>query len=112
MKLGGAKELLIAPINKQGIRYNLVESSPDYHYSRVRLAIAEDMGKPWKFGELVFHPKEHDIPWIGGHASPGPIMTKNFINVGEGKVLGFMNGRVANKEMEGKISYGMFSVGL
>ena len=114
-EIGGAKELSIAPINKKGFRYNLVESSKkeeDFTYSVVRLAIAEDMGKPLKFGEIVFHPKEHNISWIGGHASPGPLFSKNFINVGEGKLLGIMNGREANKKMEdGSTKYGMFSVG-
>ena len=114
-EIGGAKELSIAPINKKGFRYNLVESSKkedDFIYSVVRLAIAEDMGKPWKFGEIVFHPKEHKIPWIGGHASPGPLFLKSFIDVGEGKLLGVMNGREANQKIGDEIKYGMFSVGL
>lgn len=114
-KHGGAKELSIAPINKKGFRYNLVESSKketDFTYSVVRLAIAKDMGKPWKFGKIVFHPKEHGIPWIGGHASPGPLFSKDFIDLGEGKSLGLMNGREANKIIGGKTKYGMFSVGL
>ncbi|MFA6300899.1 MAG: hypothetical protein WC609_00945 [Candidatus Paceibacterota bacterium] len=114
-EVGGAKELSIAPINKKGFRYNLVESSKkedDFVYSVVRVAIAEDMGKPWKFGEIVFHPKEHNISWIGGHASPGPLFPKSFIDVGEGKLLGIMNGREANKKIGDEIKYGMFSVGL
>lgn len=114
-KVGNAKELSIAPVNKKGFRYNLVESSlmeSDFKYSIVRTAIAEDMNKPWKFGEIVFHPKEHNISWIGGHASPGPLFPKSFIDIGEGKMLGIMNGREANKKMDGKTKYGMFSVGL
>jgi hypothetical protein len=98
---GSAKEVSIAPTNSKGFRYNLIESSAKgegFDYSTVRIAIAEDMGKPWKFGETVFHPGEQNIPWIGGHASPGPLLPKNFIDVGEGKLLGIMNG--------------MFSVGL
>lgn len=112
---GGAKELSVAPVNKKGVRYNLVESSKkeiDWNYSVVRVAIAEDMGKPWTFGKIVFHPKEHNISWIGGHASPGPLFSENFIDVGEGKRLGLMNGREANKLVGGKTVYGMFSVGL
>ena len=112
---GGAKEVSIAPANKRGVHYNLVESSAsddEFTYSTVRTAIAEDMGKSWKFGETVFHPKEHDIPWIGGHASPGPLFPKNFIDVGEGKLLGVINGREANQRVGGEIKYGMFSVGL
>ncbi len=114
-EVGGAKELSIAPLNKNGVRLNLVESSKkedDFTYSVVRLAIATDMGEPWKFGEIVFHPKEHAIPWIGGHASPGPTFSRDFIDIGEGKVVGIMNGREANKRKGKKITYGMFSVGL
>jgi hypothetical protein len=110
-----AKEVSIAPINKKGFRYNLVESrdrQTDTTYSIVKVAIAKDMGKSWKYGETVFHPKEHNIPWIGGHASPGPLFSKNFIDVGEGKLLGVINGREANQKIGDKIKYGMFSVGL
>lgn len=111
----GAKELSVAPVNKQGIRYNLVESSiveKDFAYSTVRVAIAEDMGKTWKFGNTVLHPKEHGISWIAGHASPGPLLPKTFVNLGEGKQLGIMNGREANQRIGDQIKYGMFSVGL
>ncbi len=113
--IGGAKELSIAPLNKQGIRLNLVESSKkeeDFTYSVIRTAIAKDMGKPWEFGDIIFHPKEEKIPWIGGHASPGPLFSKNFIDVGDGKLLGIMNGREANRKVDGITKYGMFSVGL
>jgi hypothetical protein len=112
---GGAKEVSIAPVNKQGFHYNLVESSAsdnEFAYSTVRTAIAENMGKSWKFGETVFHPAEQKIPWIGGHASPGPLLSKNFIDVGEGKRLGIMNGREANQRVGGEIKYGIFSAGL
>lgn len=111
----GAKELSIAPINSRGFRYNLIESGdllPDFHYSVVRTAIVEDMGKPWKYGNIVFHPADHKIPWIGGHASPGPLLPKSFIDLGENKLLGIMNGREANQKIGEKIKYGMFSVGL
>ena len=111
----GAKEVSIAPLNKKGIRYNLVESrdrQTDTTYSIIKIAIAEDMGKSWEYGDTVFHPKEHNIPWIAGHASPGPLFSKNFINVGEGKSLGIINGREANQKIGDKIKYGMFSVGL
>ncbi len=112
---GGAKEVSIAPLNQQGFRYNLVESSikeEGIYYSTVRVAIAEDMGKPWQFGKTVFHPRERAIPWIGGHASPGPLFPKNFIDVGEGKLLGVINGREANQKVGDEIKYGMFAVGL
>ena len=113
--MGGAKEVSIAPLNKQGFRYNLVESSvkeEDFTYSTVRIGMAEDMGRPWKFGKTIFHPKEHNISWIGGHASPGPLFSKNFIDVGEGKLLGVINGREANQRVGDEIKYGIFSVGL
>ena len=110
-----AKEVSIAPINRQGFRYNLFESSikeEDFTYSTVRVAIAKDMGRTWEFGQTVFHPKEESIPWIGGHASPGPLFSKSFIDVGEGKLLGVINGREANQRVNNEIKYGMFSVGL
>jgi hypothetical protein len=112
---GAAKEVSIAPVNKQGFRYNLFESSKkeeDFIYSIVRIAIAHDMEKPWEFSEIVFHPKEHNIFWVGGHASPGPLFSKDFIDVGDGKLLGVMNGREANQRIGDEIKYGMFSVGL
>ncbi len=111
----GAKEVSIAPLNKQGFRYNLIESgerSKDVSYSTVRVAVANDMGRPWKFGNTVFHPAEHNIPWIAGHASPGPLLPKSFIDLGEDKMLGIMNGREANQKIGGGIKYGVFSVGL
>jgi hypothetical protein len=112
---GGAKELSIAPINKKGFRYNLVESSDkigDTHYSTVRIAIAKDMGKSWKFGKTVFHPAKESISWIAGHASPGPLLPTSFIDIGPGKRVGIMNGCEANKVIGGKTKYGTFSVGL
>ena len=110
-----AKEVSIAPINSKGIRYNLIESSSiedKVWYSTVRIGIARSMDKPWEFGETVFHPKEQDIPWIGGHASPGPLFPKSFIDAGEGKLVGIINGREANRTVDDKTVYGMFSVGL
>lgn len=110
-----AKEVSIAPVNLKGFRYNLIESRDtrsDWTYSTVQVAIAEDMGKPWKYGKVAFHPAEHKIPWIAGHASPGPLLPKSFMNIGEGKLLGIINGREANQRIGEKIKYGMFSVGL
>ena len=69
-------------------------------------------GKSWKFGDTVFHPAKENIPWIAGHASPGPLFPKTFINIGESKRLGIVNGREANKIINGKTMYGIFSVGL
>ena len=110
-----AKELSVAPVNKKGFRFNLIESKDRQtgtSYSIVQVAVAKDMGKPWEYGNIVFHPKDHNIPWIGGHASPGPLFSKNFIDIGDGKLLGIINGREANKKVDNKIKYGMFSVGL
>lgn len=111
-----AKEISIAPINKNGFRYNLVESrdrSTDTTYSIIQAVITRDMGDLWEYGEIVFHPKDHNISWIGGHASPGPLLPKSFIDMGEGKMLGIINGREANQKMkDGTTRYGMFSVGL
>jgi len=110
-----AKEVSIAPPNQKGFRFNLIESRDrrkDITYSVVKVAIAEDLGKNWKYGDTVFHPAEHNLPWIGGHASPGPLFSKNFIDVGVGKLLGVINGREANQIITGKTKYGMFSIGL
>lgn len=111
-----AKEVSIAPLNSKGFRYNLIESS-DYinknHYSTVRVAIAKDMGKPWEFGEVVFHPAEHDIKWAAGHASPGPLFSKKFIDIGENKLVGILNGREADTFIDGKkVARGIFAIGL
>ncbi|ETB63860.1 TPA: hypothetical protein DIC38_02025 [Candidatus Nomurabacteria bacterium] len=118
MDLGemSAKEVSIAPLNSKCFRYNLIESrdhQTDTTYSIVKVAIAKEMNQSWGYGETVFHPKENNILWIGGHASPGPLFPKSFIDVGEGKLLGVINGREANQKLsDGKIKYGMFSVGL
>lgn len=111
----GAKEVSIAPLNKQKFRYNLVESGireEDFYYSTVRVAIVKNMGRDWKYGEIAFHPAKHNIPWIAGHASPGPLFPKKFCDVGEGKQLGVMNGREANIRIGETIKFGTFSVGL
>jgi len=110
-----AKEISIAPINKKGFRYNLFESKdrqPEGSYSVVENAITKDMGALWERGKIVFHPKEHNIPWIAGHASPGPLFSKEFIDIGEGKLVGLINGREANKKFGDQIQYGIFSIGL
>lgn len=110
-----AKELSVAPLNSKGFRYNLIESrdrEPEGTYSIVRATVARDMGKSWEYGEVVFHPAEHGILWIGGHASPGPLLPKTFFDAGDHKLLGIMNGREANTKVGTEVRYGMFSVGL
>lgn len=111
-----AKEVSIAPLNSRGFRYNLIESS-DYlngeHYSTVRLAISKDMGGSWEFGEVAFHPAEHNIKWLGGHASPGPLFPKSFIDIGKNKLVGILNGRESDTFIDGeKVARGVFAVGL
>ena len=77
----------------------------------VRVAIAEDMGKEWQWSETVFHPAAHHIPWIAEHASPGPLLPRSFIDLGENKLLGIMNGREASTIIdETTILYNTFSV--
>ncbi len=110
-----AKEVSIAPVNTKGFRYNLIESrdrQENITYSVVQTAIAKDMSQSWEYGEIAFHPKEHNISWIAGHASPGPLFSETFIDLGTGKRLGIMNGREANQHIDGRIKYGTFSVGL
>jgi len=111
----GAKELSIAPLNSKGFRYNLVESSKkgkEFIYSTVRVAEAHDMGKSWVFGDTVFDPEDCGISWIAGHASPGPLFPKSFIDLGSGKLLGIMNGCQANQKIVDDIKYGNFNIGL
>lgn len=112
-----AKEVSIAPVNKAGLRYNLVESrilAPErnYGYSTVRVAIARDMGKPWEYGDTLFNPGERNMPWLGGDASPGPLLSRDFLDVGEGRRVGFINGRALGYVEDGIKKHGVFSVGL
>lgn len=110
-----AKEVSIPPKNTQGIRLPLFESSSienNVWYSTVRVAIANDMNGPWTPGKEVFHPKNGGVAWAGGHASPGPFFSREFVDVGEGRVLGVMNGREADRIVGDKVQYGAFTVGL
>jgi hypothetical protein len=110
-----AKEVSIAPVNSQGFRYNLVESrdrTGSTTYSTVHAAIVHDMGKKWEYGDIAFHPHTNKIPWIAGHASPGPLLPRTFIDLGPGKLLGIMNGREANQQIGTETKYGVFAVGL
>jgi len=110
-----AKEVSVAPKNSKGFRYNLIESrdrQTDTTYSIVKIAITHDMGKPWEYGATVFNPREHNISWIAGHASPGPLFPETFLDLGLGKRLGIINGREANQKVGSEIKYGIFSVGL
>ena len=113
--MGVAKELSIAPKNTSGSRFNLVESADKRNgiwYSVVRKAEAKDMGQDWEIQDVLFHPAEQEIAWAGEHASPGPFMSKSFIDCGDGKVIGFLNGREASDRTGKEVKYGKFSVGL
>lgn len=114
--LKGAKELVIMPKNKENIRFNLVESfsfgKEQHYYSVIRIAIAEYPDRDWKFGDIIFHPEIDGYAWCGGHVSPGPVFPAEFINIGEGKVVGVINGREANQYDGEKVRYGRFAVGL
>jgi hypothetical protein len=114
-KKNSAKELSIAPVNSKKFRYNLIESSDiinGIYYSTIRLAIVENMSKNWKFGDILFHPKKNQIAWAGEHASPGPLFSKSFMDVGENKLLGVMNGRETSQRTGKNVNYGVFSIGL
>lgn len=110
-----AKELSFAPKNSQGVHFHLIESKDKcgrVHHSTVRIAKADDFGGNWKLGETLLHPKDLGYDWCAGHVSPGPLLPKEFLGLGENKLLGFLNGREASTVVGEKINYGMFSVGL
>ena len=77
-----AKELAVAPINKSGKRLNLFESKDAWH-STVRVAEVEDLTSDWKLRKTIIVPKQIGYKWISGHASPGPLLPKEFIDPGE-----------------------------
>jgi hypothetical protein len=111
-----AKELSIVPPSRTGVRNNLVEShfidEEGRYNSTVRVATCSDPGSGWQFGEALLIPFEQNDDWISGHVSPGPFMPREFLDVGEGKLVGFLNGRSPEDEQNGQTLYGMFAVGL
>jgi len=111
----GAKEVAIAPRTSDGTRYNVVESSDrtgDTTYSVLRTAIAPDLRGPWEYGDLVLHPAHDGHDWCAGHVSPGPFLPREFVDVGENRLVGLLNGREANRVVDGDIAYGEFAIGL
>lgn len=113
--MGVAKEVSIAPKHSRGSRFNLVESADKREgiwYSVVRKAEAKDMSHDWEMQNVLFHPGDSGIAWAGEHASPGPLMPKSFLDMGEGKLVGFMNGREASDRSGKEVKYGKFSIGL
>jgi hypothetical protein len=112
---GGAKEVAIAPKASDGRRYNLVESSlagDGLDFSVLRTAVAADLRGPWKYGGLQLHPGRDGYQWCNGHLSPGPFLPKSFLDVGENRVVGLLNGREESRLVDGRTVYGEFSVGL
>jgi hypothetical protein len=110
-----AKELSISPLNSHNMRYNLYESSDVIsrtYYSVIKKVSTAQPDGIWNNSSIVFHPKLADIPWINGHASPGPLLSKNFIDMGSGKALGFINGKNADRKIFGRSINGTFSIGL
>lgn len=112
---GIAKEVAIVPENQESKRVNLIESSQqlnDTSYSVVRKVIADEMGGKWKTGEVALHPANLEYDWCSGHLSPGPLLPREFIDVGKYRRVGILNGRKPDQE-EGDITrFGEFSVGL
>jgi len=111
-----AKEVSLMPRASDGLYRHLIESSAPgaefYAYSTVRVAKSSAYDQPWEFGETIFHPGRERIPWAGGHASPGPMLPRSFIDVGEGKLAGFLNGREHDRVENERVVFGRFSVGL
>jgi hypothetical protein len=111
-----AKEVSLAPVASDGIYRHLIESSSpgtEYSsYSTVRVAKTHTPSGTWEFGDTVFHPAHRDRAWAGGHASPGPLLPRSFIDMGPGKLVGFMNGREHDRVRGEQVVFGMFSVGL
>lgn len=109
-----AKEVSIAPIASDGVYRHLIESnaSGTEHTSYSTIRVAKEFEHGWEFGETIFHPAHAGIDWAGGHASPGPLIPSSFIDLGKGKVLGFVNGREADRVEREQVVFGTFSVGL
>lgn len=111
----GAKEPAIAPPTAAGHRLNLVESTDHVEgttYSVVRSAIAEAPDEPWEYDDVVLHPERSGHDWLAGHASPGPLLPSSFVDVGEGKRVGLLNGREENRYDGDTVNFGPFTIGL
>jgi hypothetical protein len=112
---GGAKEVAIPPPAADGNRYALVESNEPgegISYSVLRTAIARDLRGPWEYGGLELHPARDGYDWCGGHLSPGPFLPRSFVDVGENRVVGLLNGREKSRVVDDRTVYGAFSIGL
>lgn len=111
-----AKEVSLAPQAADGLYRHLIESNASgterSAYSTVRVAKARGHGLPWEYGATLLHPAKAGIPWTGGHASPGPFLPRSFIDVGEGRLAGFLNGRSHDRVHNEQVVFGTFAVGL
>lgn len=112
----GTKEVCIPPPSSNGARNYLIEGSADRYgniFSVVQLAIGNQPGPPWELGPIVLHPVDTGIPyWCSGHASPAPLFAREFIDVGQNKCVGFLNGREPNRIEDNQTFLGEFAVGL
>ncbi len=111
-----AKEVSLAPQAEDGVWRHLIESNASgtarSAYSTVRVAKAGGYGPPWEYGATLLHPAKAGIPWAGGHASPGPLLPRSFIDIGEGKLAGFLNGRSHDRVQNEQVVFGTFAIGL
>jgi hypothetical protein len=111
----GAKEVAIAPRSSAGHRYNLVESQDTVEntsYSVLRTAAAPDLSGPWEYREIAYHPAHDPHEWCAGHVSPAPLLPRSFVDVGDHRRVGLLNGREENRLVDGETVFGSFSVGL
>jgi len=111
----GAKEPAIAPVSAEGHRYNLVESTDTEDgttYSVLRSVIASDPSGPWEYGDIVLHPAHRGEEWCAGHVSPGPFLPQSFLDVGDGKRVGILNGRETERWHGDTLGFGAFTIGL
>ena len=112
---GGAKEVTVAPINSDGVRRNLVESNDTMDgesFSVVRSTIVRSMGDRWEYDEIVLHPAMDGYEWCAKHVSPGPFFPREFLDVGENRLVGLLNGRETDRSEGDRLKHGTFSIGL
>jgi hypothetical protein len=111
----GAKEVAIAPCSRDGVRYNLVESDDIVDgtmYSVLRTAVAPDLSGPWEYDGIALHPQDFDLDWCAGHVSPGPLLPQSFVDVGDDRRVGLLNGRERLEYPDDNSVSGTFAVGL
>lgn len=111
-----AKEVSLVPQASDGVYRHLIESNASgterSAYSTVRVAKAHSYEPQWEYGATLLHPAKAGISWTGGHASPGPMLPRSFVDVGERKLVGFLNGRSHDRVHNEQVVFGTFAVGL